>query len=192
MARARQLLGIGDLKEAAEAARHGFSAARSQRSHLLMSEAWVVLLEVLAADPDNDLTLEYRETVEGAFYWAETMPEEIQLWLLVALEPHLTGLGFRRLVDRARARREKAATWLQLGNINVGTRLQAFHVTDLETGRPVDRKALALERTAAFYADQHFDPQVLMLDDAAEAWRRAGRPDRADFVSGLAAEIRTR
>jgi hypothetical protein len=42
------------------------------------------------------------------FCWAETMPEEIQLWLWLALEPHLKALGFHRLVERARLRRAKA------------------------------------------------------------------------------------
>jgi hypothetical protein len=32
-----------------------------------VSAAWVNLLVILATDPDNDLTTEYREDVEGAF-----------------------------------------------------------------------------------------------------------------------------
>ncbi|HUE06419.1 MAG TPA: hypothetical protein VMP41_03255 [Acidimicrobiales bacterium] len=190
MTAARELLGQGDLKAAADSARRAFAAARSQRSHQLISEAWITLLETLAADPENDLTIEYREHVEGAFSWAETMPEEIQVWFLIALEPHLEALGFRRLVDRSQALRAKAQKWLQR-SLNVSARLQTFQLADLEAGNPVDRRCLALERSAAFYADELFDPQAMMLDDAALAWERAGRPDRAAFVAALAEEIRT-
>lgn len=53
--------------------------------------------------------MDYREAVEGGFAWAETMPEEIQVWLFPALGEHLERLGFCRLVDRARARSASAA-----------------------------------------------------------------------------------
>jgi hypothetical protein len=164
---ARARLTDGDLKGAADAARQAFKVARSQRSHQLISEAWVSLLETLAADPENDLTTEYREHVEGAFYWAETMPEEIQVWFLIALEPHLQALGFRRLVERSDAIRARATKWLER-SLNVSTRLQAFQLSDLEAGRKIDRRCLAA------------------------AWRQAGRPDRADFVAALADEVRNR
>lgn len=52
--------------------------------------------------------------MEGAFYWAETMPEEV-LWLMLALEPHLDALRLGRLIERARARRETMTAWLDTG-----------------------------------------------------------------------------
>ncbi len=58
-ARARDLVALGDLKGAAESARHGFSVARAQGSHQLVSEAWIGLIETLAAGPDNDLSPSY-------------------------------------------------------------------------------------------------------------------------------------
>jgi hypothetical protein len=183
---------MGDLAGAAEAARRAYAAARAQRSNQLVSEAWIGLIETLAANPDNDLTLEFREAVEGAFYWAETMPEEIQVWMFVALVPHLQALGFRRLVDRAEQRRERASAWLAQGNVNVMTRCQEFHLTDLAGERPLDRPALALERQAAFLADELFDPEGRQLDVAADRWRQVGRDDRADFLASLAAELRAR
>ena len=36
--------------------------------------------------------------MEGAFYWAETMPEEI-LWSMLALESHLEALHLGRLIE---------------------------------------------------------------------------------------------
>jgi hypothetical protein len=144
--RARHRVASGDLRGAAEAARGAFATARSQRSHQLVSEAWIGLIETLAADPDNDLTVEFRQAVEGAFYWAETMPEEIQVWVFAALEPQLQALGFRRLVHRARARRDGASAWLAMGNVNVIARCQEFHLEDLAAGRGVERRARALER----------------------------------------------
>ena len=81
---------------------------------------------------------------------------------------------------------------MERGNVNISTRLQANHLADLEAGNRIDRAVLALERTAAFYADELFDPAGLMLDEAADAWRRAERSDRADFVAALARELRSR
>jgi hypothetical protein len=157
MVSARDLIASGDLAGAADRARGAFRTARAQRSHQLVSEAWIGLIETLAADPDSDHADEFRELVEGAFYWAETMPEELQLWLFPALEPHLESLGLQRLADRAVGRRAKAEAWLARGNLNITTRCQAFHLADLEAGRRIDRRALSLERQAAFYADKLFD-----------------------------------
>lgn len=192
MAAARELLASGDLTGAADRARGAFSTARAQRSHQLVSEAWIGLIETLAADPKSDHSDEFREVVEGAFYWAETMPEEIEVWLCPALEPHLQSLGLTRLADRAGARRGKAEAWLAKGNLNVTTRCQRFHLADLEAGRPIDRRALSLERQAAFYADELFDGEGVALEIAAARWREAGRDDRADFLIGLAMEQRKR
>src|SRR5262249_4928797 len=123
MARAQGSLSAGELATATGEAKRAFELARAQRSHRLVSEAGILLVEVLAADPDRDSTLDYRDHVEGAYYWAETMPEEIQVWFLLALVPHLAALGFRRLVDRAEQRRVRADAWLRSGNLNVLTRL---------------------------------------------------------------------
>lgn len=188
----RELLAIGDLAGAADAARNAFTAARAQKSHQLVSEAWIGLIETLAADADNDLTIHFREAVEGAFYWAETMPEEIQVWMFAALVPHLQALGFRRLVDRAETRRERASAWLAKGNVNAMTRCGEFHLADLAASRPLDRRALAMERQAAFLADELFDPEGRQLEVAAARWREVGRDDRADFLVSLAGELRER
>jgi len=189
MSEALAALAAGKSGEAADAARDAFAAARAQRSHSLKSEAYVVLIEVLAVLPDD--ADEYRATVEDAFYWAETMPEEIQVWLFVAVTPHLAELGLGRLADRARGRTARANAWLER-SINVQVRLQQVHLADVAAGRKVDRAALALERTAAFYADEMFDADGAMLDDAAAAWRAVGRPDRADRVTEIATELRSR
>ncbi len=192
MEQASDALLAGDTQRAAKAALKAFEVARAQRSHQLVSATWPFLLDALVADPDLIVTVDYREHVEGAFYWAETMPEEIQMWLFPALVPHLKGLGFQRLVDRANQRSESAAAWLQLGNLNVRTRIQQKHLDDLTDRRSIDSRALAMERMAAFYADELFDPAAKLLREAEELWRQAGRGDRALFLDDLATEIRAR
>ena len=168
MQKASEALLAGDTQQAANAALEVFHVARAQRSDQLVSDTWLFLLDTLAADPDSIHTVDYRDHVEGAFYWAETMPEEIQVWLFPALVPHLERLGFRRLVERANMRSESATGWLQRGNLNVRTRIQQNHLDDLANGRSIDPRALAMERMAAFYADELFDPE-------AELLRQAGR-----------------
>ena len=74
--------------------------------------------------------------------------------------------------------------------MNVTTPLHTFHLADLESGNAIDRCALALERGAAFSADELSDPDANMLDEAAGSWRASGRPDRVEFVASLAAETR--
>jgi hypothetical protein len=186
MDRASELLLAGDTRGAAEAAEVAFSTARAQRSHHLVTGTWIFLLDTRAADPEATLSMDYREQVEGAFAWAETMPEEIQVWLFPALEEHLERLGFRRLVERARTRSRAAAAWLEKGNLNVTTRLQRFHLDDLEHGRALDARAVAGDRTAAFYAQEGFDATGELLRRAAHRWREVGRADRAEFLDGLA------
>jgi len=192
MDEASDALLAGDTQRAAEAASEAFHLARAQRSHQLVSDAWLFLLDTLAADPDSILTMDYREHVEGAFYWAETMPEEIQVWLFPALVPHLERLGLQRLVERANLRSESATAWLRRGNLNVRTRIQQNHLDDLTDGRSIDARALAVERMAAFYADELLDPEAELFRQAARIWRQAGRDDRASFLDDLATEIRAR
>jgi hypothetical protein len=76
-----------------------------------------------------------------------------------AFEPHLEALGFRRLVEQADFIRTRAAGWLT-HSLNVSPRLQAFQLADLEAGRPIDRRCLSLERSAAFYADELLIPKA--------------------------------
>ncbi len=192
MSRASELLRVNDTRGAAEAAFDAFGTARTQRSHQLVSATWLFLLDTLAADPDAVLAIEYRAAVEGAFEWAETMPEEIQVWLFPALEPHLERLAFRRLVDRARKRSASANAWLAKGNLNVRTRVQQFHLDDLKNDRLIEPRALALDRMAAFYADELFDPSGDLLRQSAQQWRSVGRDDRAEFLEGLADEVADR
>jgi len=189
MDRASELLQAGDTRGAAEAAEVAFRTARAQRSHHLVSGTWVFLLDTQAADPDATLSMDYREAVDGAFAWAETMPEEIQVWLFPALEEHLERLGFRRLVERARTRARAATAWLDKGNLNVASRLQRFHLEDLEHGRALDARAVAMDRTAAFYANEGFDATGEHLRVASRAWLALGRDDRADFLTGLADDL---
>ena len=189
ISRASELLRVGDTRGAAEAAFEAFGTARAQRSHQLVSDTWLFLLDTLVADPDAASTIEYRTAVEGAFAWAETMPEEIQVWLFPALEPHLERSAFRRLVERARKRSASANAWLTEGNMNVRTRVQQFHLDDLRNDRLIEPRALALDRMAAFYADERFDPTGDLLRQSARQWRSAGRDDRADFLEGLADEL---
>ncbi len=183
---------VGDTQLAVESAVLAFQTARAQRSHGLLSSAWMFLLDTMAADPDAPLSMDYREYVEGAFFWAETMPDEIQVWFFPALVPHLDRLALRRLVDRANASAATAQRWLSAGNMNVKTRVEAFQLDDLAAGRPVEPKALAVERSAAFYVDEGFDLTGATLDDAASLWRNAGREDRARFLENLANELRSR
>ena len=192
ISRASQLLLVGEARGAVEAATEAFRLARAQRSHHLVSDTWLFLLETQAADPDAVLTIEYRAAVEGAFEWAETMPDEIQVWFFPALEPHLERLAFRRLVERARKRSDSARAWLSKGNVNVRTRVQQFHLDDLKNGRFIEPKALAMDRMAAFYADELFDPSGQLLRQAAGQWRGVGRDDRAAFLEGLADEVAAR
>ena len=189
ISRASELLRVGDTGGAAAAASEAFSVARAQRSHQLVSDTWLFLLDTLAADPDAILTMEYRRAVEGAFEWAETMPDEIQVWFFPALEPHLERLAFRRLVERAKKRSASAKAWLTKGNLNVRTRVQQFHLEDLKNDRFIEPKALAMDRMAAFYADELFDPSGDLLRQSAEHWRTVGRDDRAAFLEGLADEV---
>ena len=125
------------------------------------------------------------------------MPEEIQAWLFPALIPHLHALttdleshGCRLLEQRALDRAAKAQSWLDKGSINVHTALQTLQLDDLAAGRPIDRHSLALERMAAFYASALFDPTGEMLAEAARAWARAGRPDRAALIQGIIDKLR--
>lgn len=182
----------GEREQAIQPATQAFKSARAQRSFGLLSSAWMFLLDTYATDPDAVLSMEYREYVEGAFSWAETMPEEIQVWFFPALVPHLERLAFRRLVDRARTRIEAAQKWLAAGNMNVRTRVQEFHVEDLAAGRTIDPNAIAMERMATLYVDELFDPTGATLDQAASLWRSAGRGDRAEFLEALAVEVRSR
>lgn len=191
MRRASDQLIAGDTEEAVESASLAFQTARAQRSLSLLSSTWMFLLDTMAADPDATLSMDYRECVEGAFSWAETMPDEIQVWFFPALVPHLDRLALRRLVDRANARAAAAQRWLDAGNMNVKTRVQAFHIDDLAAGRTIDPRALAVERSATFYVDEGFDPTGATLDDAASLWRNAGREDRASFLEDLAETIRS-
>ncbi len=189
MQRASEYLVAGDTLRAADAARDAFGAARAQRSHQLLSDAWTFLLDVLAADPDALLSSGYREAVEGAFAWGETMPEEIQVWFFPAIEPHLDRLAYRRLVHRSRVRTSSAAKWLERGNVNASARLQRLHLDDLQNDRIIDLKAVAMERTAAFYADELFDPEGTLLRQAARLWQQAGREDRAAVINKIADDL---
>jgi len=192
MDRSAALLVAGDTRNAIQAASEAFGFARSQRSQRLVSEAWMFLLDTYVTEPDAALIPEYRETVEGAFAWGETMPEEIQVWFFPALVPHLEHLALRRLVDRAGKRVEAAKSWLDRGNLNVRTRVQQFHLDDASNHRHLDARAVATERMAAFYADELFDPDGQLLRQAARLWRQAGRDDRADFLDELAHEVADR
>ena len=185
-------LAIGDTTAAVAAGREAYRIARSHRAHQLLSEAWIPFVEALAADETLASSDEYREHVEGAFAWAETMPEEIQRWFFPALVPHLEALGDDRLVKRATEAGERASKRVQTGVLNVRLRSQAFHLDDLTAGRTIDRRALAMERMGALYADDLYDPDGLMLLDAAKLWLAAGRDDRAIFLEDLAAELRDR
>jgi hypothetical protein len=191
MRRASDQLAVGDSHLAVESAVLAFQTARTQRSHGLVSSTWMFLLDTMAADPDAPLSTDYREYVEGAFSWAETMPDEIQVWFFPALIPHLDRLALHRLVDRATARAAMAQQWIDAGNINVKTRAQAFHIDDLAAGRSIDPRALAVERSAVFYADEGYDPTGATLDHAASLWRKAGREDRAIFLEDLAETMRS-
>jgi hypothetical protein len=172
-------------------ARLAFKAARAQRSFNLMSRTWLFLLDALALDPTSSKSLEYQESVEGAFYWAETMPEEIQTWLFPAIQPHLARLELTRLLKRASSRTVKAQEWLDLGNRNLRSQVEAFHLADVEAGRLIDVEARKLERTGAFYYDELFDPTGEILKAAATLWRGAERSDRADFLEQLVADRQT-
>jgi hypothetical protein len=178
----------GDVKAALLEARKAYDLARSNRGHQLTSEAWLALVEALAAvEGTRD---EYREHAEGLFYWTETMADEIQLWLYPALDHHLEVLGLENLVARARTGRERAEKWLKAGNLNASTRIHAFHLEDVAAGRPVSAKALAIERQAAFYVDEMFDDNGIGLEQASKAWEESGRPDRAAFLRSLVADLK--
>lgn len=73
--------------------------------------------------------------------------------------------------------------------MNVATRLQQFHLEDLDHDRLLDARAVALDRTAAFYAAEGFDPTGEHLRSAASRWRTVNRPDRATFLEGLANDL---
>ncbi|MGB8197321.1 MAG: hypothetical protein WCF25_09990 [Acidimicrobiales bacterium] len=177
-----------DTKSAVVHARLAYKTARAQRSFSLMSRTWLFLLDTLAADPNLSESFEYQEYVEGAFYWAETMPEEIQIWLFPAIQPHLSRVGLTSLVHRASSRTFEAQEWLELGNRNLRTRIDEFQLADLEAGRPIDAEARKLEREGAFYFDESFDPSGEILKAAATLWRGAGRSDRAEFLEQLVAD----
>ena len=185
----RSALAAKDIDSARLAGREAFKIARSNRSHKLLSEAWITLIEALAPSPSAD---DYGDHVEGAFEWAETMPQEIQLWLLPALEPHLRNLGLDRLADRAQKGRDRAEKWLSLGNMNVLPRIQSFHLDDLARGRHIDPRALGLERQGAAFADELWDLEGDILLMAADAWDAANRSDRGDFLRELVTEMRAR
>jgi hypothetical protein len=181
-------LAEGDTEAAVVHARLAYKSAREQRSFNLMSRTWLFLLDALAVNPTSSNSSEYQEYVEGAFYWAETMPEEIQTWLFRAIQPHLARLGLTRLADRATSRTVKAQEWLDLGNRNLRIRIEEFQLADLKAGRPIDAEARKMERTGAFYFDELFDPSGEILKAAATMWRGAGRHDRAEFLDELVAD----
>jgi hypothetical protein len=192
MQRSRSFLAESNSVAAIEAAREAFALARRHRAHQLLSEAFVIYVTALAADEQAVDTDEYRETVEGAFGWAETMPEEIQVWLFPFLVPHLAVIGEPRLASNAAEGGARSDERLAAGTINVRYRCQTHHLDDVAAGARIDAKALSMERMGALYADDLFDTEGLMLLDAAMLWRSAGRDDRAEFIEDLVAEIRSR
>ncbi len=133
----------------------------------------------------------YHQAAEDAFYWAETMPEEIQVWLSPALRPHLLAVKLPRLEARAATRCGKAQAWLSRGNLNVAARVQALDIEDMARGLVVDHRLRTQERQAAFYADEHWDATGDMLRIVARAWRDAGRADRAQALEAIADEHAT-
>jgi hypothetical protein len=95
------------------------------------------------------------------------------------------------LLKRASSRTVKAQEWLDLGNRNLRSQVEAFHLADVEAGRLIDVEARKLERTGAFYYDELFDPTGEILKAAATLWRGAERSDRADFLEQLVADRQT-
>jgi hypothetical protein len=109
MERARTALRDGRSQDALEAAEEAWQRARTQRSHRLLSEGYAFLLDVMAetglAEPAR-----YHQAAEDAFYSAETMPEEIQVWLFHALRPHLLAVN----LPRCRAAEHRTASGARL------------------------------------------------------------------------------
>ena len=184
-------LATGDVESALVNARLAFKTAQAQRSFNLMSRTWLFLLDTLAIVPSPSHSLEYLELAEGAFYWAETMPEEVQTWLFPAIQPHLERLGLTRLLDRSTARTARAQEWLDLGNRNIRTRIDEFQLADFAAGRSIDAEARKMERMGAFYFDELLDVTGEMLKAAATMWRGANRSDRANFIEQLMSDRQT-
>ena len=191
VSRSRDLLASGQTTDAVAEGRAAFKLARSNRSHWPLSDAWLAFVEALAADQPSESETEYLEVTKGAFYWAETMPEEIQIWLLPGLLPHLDRLGLDRLEERAGTMVRRAQDWLTHSR-NVSARIEQMNVADAVAGRPIDERARAAERMAVFYADEGWDSDGALLSQAANMWATAGREDRARFLQGLAAELAAR
>jgi hypothetical protein len=187
MERARTALRDGRSQDALEAAEEAWQRARTQRSHRLLSEGYAFLLDVMAetglAEPAR-----YHQAAEDAFYWAETMPEEIQVWLFHALRPHLLAVNLPRLEARAASRCEKAEAWLSRGNLNVATRVQALDIEDMARGW-LSTIACALRNgRRRCYADELWDATGEVLRIVARSWRDAGRADRAEALEAIADE----
>jgi hypothetical protein len=94
-----------------------------------------VLAETGLAEPSR-----YPPVAEDAFYWAETMPEEIQVWPFHALRPHLLAVNLPRLEARTASRCDKARAWLSMGNLNVATRVQALDIEDMARGLVINHR----------------------------------------------------
>jgi hypothetical protein len=186
---ARRLLDANDAPAAIGEAAQALKVAKSSRAHWPISEARRTLVDALAQGRRESESDDYRLEAKRAFYWAETMPEEIQVWLFDALVPHLERLGLENLRDRARKGSELAEAWLGRGNLNVATRIGRFHLSDVRSAQKIDQRALSLERMAAFYADEMWDPNGELLREAARLWQKAGRSDRSAFLVSLADEL---
>lgn len=79
-----------------------------------------------------------------------------------------------------------------LHTLNVSTRLQPFDWPTWKQSVRSTEGALRSNRQQRLYADELFDAEGLILDEAAAAWRRTCRPDRAEVVAVLARGVRNK
>jgi hypothetical protein len=173
----RHLSAEGRHVEALACAQRSFSAARSAKFVQLISETWILLLDAFARADLRD-EQEYREHVEGGFAWAETTPEEIEVWIFSALTPHLAYFGMTRQIERGRLRAERAASYVEQNNTPDLAKLHAtLNLDDLRNGRTIDFVALQAERTAI--GEWKHDEGSQLLREAIRLWRVAKRDDRA-------------